>query len=186
MATVAPSRATLDDLYRTPEKAELIGGRIVVYMSTGRKPARVGGRIYRSLDDHAASIKAGEAFPDNLGYAIPVLPSGRESFSPDASYHKGPFPRDPMRFIFGAPSFAAEVRSEFDYSPAAEMELAEKRVDYFQAGTEVVWDVDTIAECIHVYRASDPDQPVTYRRGDMAEAEPAVPGWSVSVDWLFA
>jgi Uma2 family endonuclease len=186
MATVAPTRATLDDLYRTPEKAELIGGRIVPLMSTGRKPNRVAFRIVRSLDDYASQIGVGEAFTDNLGYEVPVLPSGRESFSPDGSYHKGPFPKNPMRFIQGAPSFALEVRSENDYGPAAEAEMAEKRADYFQAGTEVVWDVDTLAECMHVYRASDPDHPVTYRRGAMAEAEPAVPGWSVAVDWIFA
>jgi Uma2 family endonuclease len=155
-------------------------------MATGRKPNRVGGRIYRSLDDHASQTRMGEAFTDNLGYVVSILPSGRESFSPDASYHRGPFPKDPMRFISGSPHFAAEVRSESDYTPAAEIEMAEKRTDYFQAGTEVVWDVDTIAECIHVYRASDPENPVTYRRGDTAEAEPAVPGWRVPVDWIFS
>lgn len=64
--------------------------------------------------------------------------------------------------------------------------MAEKRADYFLAGTEVVWDVDTMAECILVYRASDPEHPVTYRRGDTAEAEPAVPGWRVAVDWIFS
>jgi Uma2 family endonuclease len=145
MATVAPTRATLDDLYRTPEKAELIGGRIVIFMSTGRKPGRVGGRIYRSLDDYAAQ-RGGEAFPDNVGDAVPMMASGRESFSPDASWHKGPFPSDPMRFIEGAPTCAVEVRSEGDYGPAAEAEMAEKRADYFQAGTGIVWDVDTVAE----------------------------------------
>ena len=186
MASVTQTRATVDDLYRTPEKAELIGGRIVVYMATGRKPNRVAGRIYRSLDDHASQIRTGEAFTDNLGYVVPMLSSGRESFSPDASYHRGPFPKDPMRFITGSPHFAAEVRSENDYTPAAEVEMAEKRVDYFQAGTEVVWDVDTIAECIRVYRSTDPDHPAIYRRGDSAEAEPAVPGWRVAVDWIFS
>lgn len=184
--TTVTHRATLDDLYRTPEKAELIGGRIVELMATGRKPNRVAGRIYRSLDDHASQIGVGEAFTDNMGYAVPMLPSGRESFSPDGSYHRGPFPKDPMRFIAGAPHFAAEVRSENDYTPAAEAEMADKRADYFLAGAEVVWDVDTIAECIHVYRATDPEHPTTYRRGDTAEAEPAVPGWRVEVDWVFA
>ena len=53
--------------------------------------------------------------------------------------------------------------------------MAEKRDDYFQAGTEVVWDVDPIAECIHVYRAADPEHPVTFQRGQTADAEPAVP-----------
>ena len=186
MATVAPNRATLDDLYRTAEKAELIRGRIVIQMATGRKPNRVAFRIVRSLDDHANQIGVGEAFTDNMGFEVPILPSGREAFSPDGSYSKGPFPKNPMRFIKGAPHFAAEVRSENDYTPAAEIEMAEKRADYFLAGTEVVWDVDTVAECIHVYRASDPDHSVTYRRGEMAQAEPAAPGWRVAVDWIFS
>lgn len=185
MASVQQVKATLDDLYRTPEKAELVGGRIVTFMPTGRKPGRVGGRIYRSLDDYA-SANGGEAFPDNVGFTVPLLPSGRESFAPDASYHKGPFPADPMRFIEGAPTFAVEVRSDNDYGSAAELEMAEKRADYFQAGTLVVWDVDTVAETIHVYRATDPDHPLTFHRGAIANAEPAAPGWQIAVDSIFA
>ena len=38
---------------------------------------------------------------------------------------------------------------------------------------------------VRVYRASDPDKPTIYRRGDIAEAEPAVPGWRMAVDELF-
>ena len=185
MTMIAPKRATLDDLYRTPEKAELIGGRIVFLMSTGRKPGRVGGRIYRSLDDYSVQ-HGGEAFPDNVGFTVPVMVSGGESFAPDASWHKGPFPGDPMRFIEAAPTFAVEVRSENDYGPAAEVEMAAKRAEYFLAGTEVVWEVDTVAECIHVYRAADPEHPVTYQRSETAEAEPAVLGWRVAVDWIFS
>jgi Uma2 family endonuclease len=187
MSAVRQARATLDDLYRTPEKAELIGGRIVRFMATGHKPNRVAGRIYRSLDDYADTVGRGHAYTDNMGFAIiPPLPSGRESFSPDASYYDGPMPADPMRFIEGPPTFAAEVRSENDYGPAAEAEMADKRVDYFTAGTQVVWDVDPVAECIHVYKVADPNQRITYHRGDIAEAEPAVPGWRVPVDWIFS
>jgi Uma2 family endonuclease len=90
-----------------------------------------------------------------------------------------------MRFIEGPPTFAAEVRSENDYTDAAEAEMAEKRADYFAAGTGVVWDVDPLAERIHVYKASDPGRPITYQRGQVAVAEPAVPGWRVAVDWIF-
>jgi hypothetical protein len=43
-----------------------------------------------------------------------------------------------------------------------------------------------LAECIYVYKASDPTNPIIYRRGDLAEAEPAVPGWRVAVDWIFS
>jgi Uma2 family endonuclease len=186
MASVGQARATLEDLYRTRGKAELIGGRIVQYMATGRKPNRVALRICRSLDDFAVQIGQGEAYTDSMGFAVPMLSSGRQSFSPDTSYYNGPFPANPMRFIEGPPTLAVEVRSENDYDPAAEAAMAEKRADYFEAGTRVVWDVDPVNELIHVYRATSPDHPTTYGRGQVAEAEPAVPNWKVSVDWIFA
>src|SRR5262249_6686519 len=103
----------------------------------------------------------------------------------DASYYDGPFPANPMRFIAGPPTFAAEVRGETDYEPGADVDMAAKRHDYFLAGTLVVWDVDTKAELIHVYRHDQPDQPTTFGRGQTADAEPVVPGWTVAVDWIF-
>jgi len=91
-----------------------------------------------------------------------------------------------MRFPEGAPIFAVEVRSENDYGPAAERAMQTKRADYFACGTLVVWDVDLLStDVIKVYRASDPEHPTIYRRGDMAEAEPAAPGWRMPVDDLF-
>ena len=64
--------------------------------------------------------------------------------------------------------------------------IAAKRADYFAAGTLVVWDVDMLSpHVVRVYRASDPQNPKVYSRGDVAEAEPAVPGWTLPVDDLF-
>ena len=73
------------------------------------------------------------------------------------------------------------------YRHAAEQAIAQKRRNYFAAGTRVVWDVDLLdpAAVVCVYRAADPDNPARYRRGDVAEAEPAVPGWTLAVDDLF-
>jgi Uma2 family endonuclease len=174
MSTIQAVRATLNDLYREEGKAELIGGRIVRFMASGKLPSRVAFGIAKSLDVHATRTGSGTAYPGGIGYAVPELPSGRESFSPDASYYAGPDTGDPMRFIEGPPTFAVEVRSENDYGEAAEAEMAAKRVDYFAARTLVVWDVDPQAETVVVYRAASPGQPVTYRRGQTAEAEPAV------------
>ncbi len=179
-------RATLDDLYRTEGKAELIGGRVVQYMATGIRPNEVAGNIYVSLRVYVAKTRRGRAFTDNIGYAIPELPSGRESFSPDASYYDGPLPANLMRFVEGPPTFAAEVRSENDYGPAAEAKIAAKRVDYFAAGTQVIWDVDPIAETVTCYRHTAQAQPVVFRRGGTADAEAAVPGWRIAVDEIFA
>ncbi len=185
MATVT-TRATLDDLYREEGKAELIGGRIVRYMAAGHLASRVAGNIFVDLRLYTKKIGKGEAYADGIGYAVPALPSGRESFSPDASYYFGLLPPNRMRFIEGPPTFAAEVRSENDYGPAAEVEMAAKRTDYFLAGTLVVWDVDPEAETVTAYRADDPDHPIVFRKGDVADAEPAVPGWRVAVVDIFA
>ena len=178
-------RASVDDLYAHKDKAELIGGRIVPLMATGRKPNRIAFRIVRSLDDHAEATGRGEAYTDNMGFTVPELNSGRESFSPDASYYDGPFPANEMRFIAGPPTFAVEVRSENDYGDAAEEELAAKRADYFEAGTLAVWDVNPMAKCVRVYRPDAPDQPITFVRGQIADAEPAVSGWRIPVDRIF-
>ena len=186
MSSAAQVAATLDDLYGVEGKAELINGRIVHLMPTGFRPGRVGARIFRSLDDRAEAVGRGVALPDNVGFAVPMLSSGRESFSPDAAYFLGPLPSNPMRFLPGPPTFAAEVRSENDYGDAAEAKMDAKRADYFEAGTEVVWDVDPVNEVIRKYRRSFPDRAEVFIRGQQADAEPAVPGWRVGVDRVFA
>lgn len=177
-----PKRATLDDLMRYDGKAELIGGKVVPFMASGVLPHMVGLRITMSLMTHAAGLGRGMAFADGIGFAVPELPSGRESFSPDASYYTGPMPTNMMRFIEGTPDFAVEVRSENDYGRAAEAQMAAKRADYFAAGTKVVWDVDPVAGVIDCYSPDSPETPVRFARGQTANAEPAVPGWAITVD----
>ena len=182
--TLAP--ATLDDLMKVEGKAELIAGRIVTLMPTGRLPNLVAKRILRKMDDFVLSLGVGEVYTDNMGYAIrPPMENGRESFSPDVSYYRGQLPADEMEFISGPPNFAVEVRSESNYGPAAELEMAEKRDEYFTAGTVVVWDVDPLGQSITRYLAPNPTVGTVYRRGEVADAEPALPGWRLSVDDIF-
>ncbi len=186
----ARTAATLADLRRYDGKAELIGGTIVPLMPTGFRPNQVAGRIFRRLPDHVDALGPGQgvAFTDNMGFAVPELPSGRESFSPDVAYYHGPLPADEMDFIDGPPTFAVEVRSKGDYGAAAEVEKAAKRLDYFLAGTLVVWDVDPRAQMIRVYRAGagGDSTPVVFERGGHVDAEPAVPGWRMALDEVFA
>jgi Uma2 family endonuclease len=79
-----------------------------------------------------------------------------------------------------------EVRSKEDYGARAEREMVAKCADYFACGTLVVWDVDLQSEdVVKSYKASDPENPVIFRRGEIADAEPAVPGWTMAVDELF-
>ncbi len=177
------TRATIDDLYKVEGKAELVNGEIVEMPPAGEDPNIAGGHIFVRLYEYARETQRGRAFTDNAGFRV-HLPH-RESLSPDVAYHVGP--RMGMRFLEGAPIFAVEVRSENDYGPAAERAIQDKRADYFACGTQVVWDVDLLGEdVITSYKASDPEHPVIFRRGEIADAESAVPGWQMPVDDLFA
>jgi len=176
-------QATIEDLYRVPGKAEIVDGEIVHMSPTGAAPNYAASEIFVSLRKYAQLRKVGRAVSDNAAFRV-NLPN-RGSVSPDVAYHTGEWTG--MKFFDGSPVFAVEVRSEGDYGPKAESAMARKRSDYFAAGTLVVWDVDLLsAEVVKVYRATDPEKPTIYRRGDIAEAQPAVPEWSMPVDALFA
>src|SRR5215213_3175094 len=176
------TEATIEDLYKVEGKAELVNGEIVHMSPTGRRPSYAAREITFSLRDYERRTKSGYAVTDGAGFVV-NLPR-RKSFSPDAAFYAGDI--DTMKFFEGAPVFAVEVRSEGDYGPKAEEAMARKRADYFAAGTKVVWDVDLLSETpVRVFRASDPENPTPYRRGESAEAEPALPGWTMPVDDLF-
>ena len=174
--------ATIEDLYKVKGKAELVNGEIILMSPTGYLPSYAAGEIFSSLREYSKRQKYGHAVTDNCGFVVNLL--HRKSFSPDAAFYVGA--GSGMKFLEGAPVFAIEVRSEDDYGPKAEREMAAKRADYFAAGTLVVWDVDLLSDSVvRVCRASDPEKPIIYGRGEIAEAEPAVPEWSMAVDDLF-
>ncbi len=179
--TTAKREATFEDLYRVPDdgKYELVDGEIVRMPPTGDDPNYVAGEVYSSLRLHARATRQGRARTDGVAYRVSV--PKRRTFSPDASFS---LTRSGRTFVDGPPLFAAEVRSEYDYGPAADRAYAEKRQEYFDAGTRVVWDVDPDACTVTSYRAGE-ETPLVFREGEMAHAEPAVPGWSVAVSDLF-
>jgi Uma2 family endonuclease len=181
---VANLEATIEDLYALPheQKAEIVDGEIVLMSPTGAAPSYAASEIFVSLREYSRQMKAGYAFNDNAAFRV-YLPN-RKSFSPDAGYYTGKWTG--MKFFEGAPVFAVEVRSEGDYGPAAEGKMARKRGHYFAAGTLVVWDVDLLGDhVVKSYTCNDPDSPTIYGRGEIATAEPAVPGWSLAIDDLF-
>ena len=177
---------TVADLYRVADgqKAELVDGEVMLMSPTGKKSTYAAGEVVASLRQYSHETRSGWAVQDNAGFMV-NLPH-RQSLSPDASFYTGQDTANSMDFFEGAPVFAAEVRSKWDYGSTAERAMALKRADYFAAGTRVVWDVDLQSpDVVRVYRADAPDQPTIYRRAEIAEAEPAVPGWTMPVDDLF-
>lgn len=190
MTVTTPDRleALFDELANTEGKAEIVDGEIVLMSPTGPWPGLAAAAILFSLHAYAKRVKTGVACGDNNIFRVD-LPN-RKSFCPDAAYFIGR--SRPMQYYKGSPQFAVEVRSAGDYGPRAERAMAAKRAEYFAAGTLVVWDVDLLSqEIVKVYRVGNPDVPTIYRAGDFAEAEPAVPGWTMPVnemlpeDWQF-
>ena len=174
--------ATIEDLLKVKQKAEIVNGEIILMSPTGSLPGYAGDEIFSSLREYSKRRKYGRAVSDNKAFVV-NLPH-RKSFSPDAAFYVGPEPG--MKFYQGPPVFAVEVRSEGDYGPNAERQMAAKRADYFAAGTLVVWDVDLLSEnVVRVYRSNDPEKPTIHKRDQIGEAEPAVPGWMMTVDDLF-
>jgi Uma2 family endonuclease len=157
------AKATIEDLYDTPGKAEIVNGEVAVMAPTGGDPGYAGDEIFASLRELSRKIRLGRAVGDNKAFHV-CLPN-RDSLSPDAAFCIGPRPG--MKFYEGAPIFAVEVRSQHDYGPRAEMGMAQKRADYFAAGTLVMWDVDLLGpDAIKCYAANDPGRPRVFRRGE--------------------
>lgn len=181
IATDVDVEALFRELASIEGKGEIVGGKVVEMVGTGPWPGHAGDEIYASLREYVKLTKRGYACSDSKIFRV-NLPN-RFSFSPDAAYHTGG--RQPMKYYEGSPDFAVEVRSEGDYGRRAEREMAAKRADYFAAGTLVVWDVDLLSnDVVRVYRATSPEVASIYRPGDTAEAEPAVPGWTMAVNDL--
>ena len=180
----SPDEALVDALMRVEGKAEIIDGGIAHLPLSVVAPNYAASEIFVSLRAHTRTTRAGRAANDGLGFLV-TLPH-RRSFTPDAAYWTGP--DRGMKFVSGSPDFAAEVRSENDYGPAAERDMAAKRQDYFDAGTFAVWDVDLESDgaVVRLFRAGDAEAPAAvFRRGELAHAEPSVPGWTMPVDDLF-
>ncbi|HLM66149.1 MAG TPA: Uma2 family endonuclease [Longimicrobium sp.] len=173
--------ATVQDLHLTKLKAEIVDGQLIVIGPTVFGSAEAAWKIRESLHRHQKTVGGGYAYGSKLAFVD--LPN-RLSFCPDVSWYV----EDPKVSYFpaGAPVFAVEIRDPPEYGDEAERRMAAKRADYFAAGTQVVWDVDVLREgWVHAYHTGDPENPIVFSRGDVADVEPAVPGWRFAVDELF-
>ncbi len=168
----------------TEGKAEIINGAIVEFESAGFLPAHAATEIRMSLHDYEKQARQGESLGGFVGFLCD-LPN-RQSFCADAAFYTGAAPKNPMGFLPQAPIFAVEVRNLEDYGRRAEAAIAAKIEDYFAAGTLVVWDVDLRNEdVIAKFTAPDAHNPQIFRRGDVADADEAVPSWTFEVNSLF-
>jgi Uma2 family endonuclease len=170
--------ATFDDLCLVEGRAEIVNGRIVMLDAGGFAHSRAAMYIVGCLQQFESRTRSGYAMNELANYRVRL--TYRKSLCPDGSFYTGSPEGDKSP---NGPLFALEVRSPGDYGMLAERSMASKRADYFAANTQVVWDVDLFHErCIRSFRADAPDTPQIFKEGEQAHAEPALPGWRLSVD----
>lgn len=177
--------ALLTDLYAIEGKAEVIRGEIVRQPPFGLLPGVVCANLLVSLHAWCQTHRLGVALGSTVGYEGAIIDGDLRTFCPDVSFRRHPVNANSMRFVPGSPTFAVEIRSENDHTPTADIAIIEKRSDYFEAGTEVVWDVDPLALEIRSYHRDSPNEPRIFKPGDEADAEPAVSGWRIPVNEVF-
>ena len=183
-----PGTATEDDFDRVRRETgrlfELIDGTFVEkavssYASTvAFELIKLLGRF---LDDHPS-----KGYPPGIGMG----PDGfvrltRGAFTttrlraPDVSYvSRGRFPRGGFPRT-GYPTLAPDLVVEVLSPGNTRAETAEKRANFFAAGTVRVWVIDPLAETAEVY--DDPDTPVPIPAGGTLDAGDAPPGFTVDL-----
>ena len=191
MESMAPRDETIAGRFRYAGKSlaetrsnrvEMAGPASVASAPIGHMRAYAAGEIFASLRAYARKTGVGLAVTDGAGFRVDLI--DRSSFSPDVGYWIGPLPW--MECYPGAPVFAVEIRNRSDFGLVGEEESAAKRADYFAAGTMVVWEVDlTNPDAVARYTADYPSEPVVFSIGEIADAEPALPGWKMPVGDLF-
>ncbi len=98
-----------------------------------------------------------------------------------ASWDRIPGRRRPTGPIAGfAPDLAIEVLSRSN----TKQEMARKRLEYFQAGVLLVWEVDPRARTVAVYEA--PKRPTVLKIEQVLDGGRVLPGFALPLADLFA
>jgi Uma2 family endonuclease len=180
---IRPFPATEDDVVEIYEREkrffELVDG-FLVEKPVGCQEGFVAATIIGILQVFVKPRKTGFVFaPDTM---MKILPS--VVYYPDVAFVKreqlphgvGPTPAPEIH-----PNLAVEVLSVSNTA----REMKEKRRNYFESGTEVVWIVDPVAKTVAVHFPSDPEKPCVFTDQDVLDGEPVLPGFSVPVATIF-
>ena len=179
-----PGTATEADVIRHVDGedkrlVELVDGTLVE-KPMGQYEARVGGMLYRLLDEYAESHDLGVCYPADA--TLRVLP--RQVRLPDVSFVSWPklpnreLPAESVAAL--VPDLAVEVLSASN----TRREMERKRRDYFAAGVRLVWQIDPDTQTAEVYTA--PDVLTAVPADGTLDGGDVLPGFTLPLQRLFA
>jgi len=183
MSTVL-SKITPDDLLQMGDEGkgfELVKGELME-LNLSARSSRIGGQIYRQLENYSRSQSPGWAFPPETGFRCFRTDPDRVR-KPDAAFIAlQRFTRDEYEeegFIEVVPDLVAEVISPDDNAEEVEIKIEA----WLEAGVKVLWEVYPATCSIRAYR---PDNTITlFRITDTLSASDLLPGFACPVADLF-
>ncbi len=143
----------------------------------GTLALRIGAYIQIFIDEN----DLGYAFAAETGFVLETSPDTVRA--PDVSFvrtERLPAEGLPKSYFPGAPDLAVEVVSPYDRAS----EVQEKVQEWLRHGTLLVWVVEPESQTVIVYR-SDGSATVLQKGGEL-DGEDVLPGFSYSLDRLFA
>ena len=161
-------------------KMELHDGRVVVMPPTGDEHSEISANVFIPLQAFVRSRRTG-AVRFEVGFTIRTNPD--RVVAPDVAYAAALDPnRDRTKYIPGSPTLAVEVVSPTD----KERDVADKVLEYLDAGSERVWVVRPTSQTVTVHRPNGDSH--TYRMGDtLTSDDAALPeGFSLTLEAIFA
>jgi Uma2 family endonuclease len=161
------------------KRYELVKGVLVEMSPTQRPHNALTVELLRLLANHVRSGRLGEIGGPDAGFTLTRDPDTVRS--PDVSFvSKGRLTPMEDGYYTVAPDLAVEVASPGN----SKTEIHEKVVEYFQAGTRLVWVVFPKSRAIYVYHA--PNEITVLSGDEMLDGGDVLPGFSVKVRDLFA
>jgi Uma2 family endonuclease len=178
----APITAEEYGRMRVDGPSELVDGRIVKKMPSGKMAGLIAGHIHVLLGMHVYPRRLGRVVANDTGYRLRTDPDRVRV--PDVSFVADERVRGYVQaestFFPGPPDLAVEVVSPNDKW----FEVAEKVDDYLAAGAKAVWVVSEVDRRVYVY-APGGEVHVLGEKDEIDGGE-AVPGFKARVADLFA
>ena len=173
---------TGEELYRRPdlEPCELVNGRVVPTMPTGRGHGSSEAKITTRLTTHAEATGRGEVMTGEVGIYIRRDPDTVRAADILFISHERLARCAPSGYLDVAPELVVEVFSPTDRWSKVMEELE----DYFSAGVDRVWVLIPMHRRILAYHS--PTDFVQLDHGQILTDEELLPGFSVPVAELFA
>jgi Uma2 family endonuclease len=170
---------TGEELFRSPNlgPCELVDGRIVPLRPTGRIHGRSEDRLTSRLLNFVESHDKGEVLAGEIGIYIRRNPDTVRMADIVFISHSRMARCKAEGYLDVAPEIVVEVLSPNDRP-------GDKIQDYFSAGVDRVWVLDSRQRCIFVYRTPSDIQEL--RTGDVLSDEDLLPGFRLAIGDLFS